>query len=186
MSVQIERHLFNVAEYHRMAEAGILSKDDRVELINGEIIEMSPVGSRHQACVDRLTSHLVQQSGSSAIVRVQGPIRMSNDSEPQSDIVLLKPRADFYSQSHPIPDDALLVIEIADTSYDYDRYVKVPTYAETGISEVWLVYLMGDFIEVYSQPENEMYKECVRFERGDFLTPLKLAHIRLNVDSILG
>jgi len=169
-----------------MAETGILQQDARVELIRGEIIEMSPIGSRHQACVDRLNSQLVQQSGPHAIVRVQGPIRLGDDSEPQPDIVLLKPRADFYSQSHPTPDDVLLVIEVADTSYDYDSHIKVPVYAEAGISEVWLVYLMGDCIEVYSQPSNGTYNSRIRFGRGEFLTPLQLAHVRLSVDSILG
>lgn len=186
MSVQVERHLFSVTEYHRMAETGILQQNARVELIRGEIIEMSPIGNRHAGCVNRLNSLLNQLLGALAIVAVQNPIQLDDLSEPQPDIVLLKPRADFYSQSHPTPDDVLLIIEVADTSYDYDSHIKVPVYAEVAVTEVWLVYLMGDCVEVYSQPSNGLYNSRIRFGRGEFLTPLQLAHVRLRVDSILG
>src|SRR5580704_10507425 len=132
MSVQVERRVFTVEEYHRMAEAGILSEDDRVELTDGEIIKMSPSGSRHVACVNRLNAVLTSAIGRAAIVSVQNPFAVNDYSEPQPDIVILKPRNDFYAHSLPTAQDLLLIIEVADTSLSYDRNVKVPAYARAG------------------------------------------------------
>src|SRR3982751_4315477 len=128
MSVQIQKHYFNVDEFYLMARGGVFSEDARVELIEGEVIEMSPIGSRHAGCVDRLNA-LLNRSGQNVIVRVQSPIRIDDFSEPEPDIALLKPRADFYSNSHPTPADVLLIIEVAETSVEYDRGVKLPLYA---------------------------------------------------------
>src|SRR5438309_8182250 len=125
MSVQYQKHYFNVDEYYRMAEAGLLSEDDRVELIEGEIIEMSPIGSTHGGTVKRSSTFLNRKLGDAVIVSVQDPVRLNGFSEPQPDIALLKPRKDFYSNSHPTPEDVLLVIEVADTSLQYDRAVKL-------------------------------------------------------------
>src|ERR1041384_8418450 len=123
MSVQIQKHYFSVDDYYRMAEAGVFSEDARVELIEGEVIEMSPIGNRHAGCVIRLNALLNRKVGTSAFVSVQNPVRLSDFSEPQPDIALLKPRDGFYSQSHPTAADVLLVIELAETSVDYDRSV---------------------------------------------------------------
>src|SRR5438552_19028815 len=112
-----------------MGHAGGFSEDDRVELIEGEVVEMSPIGSTHQGCVDELSSLITEKLGGAVIVRVQGPIHIDEYSEPQPDITLLKPRPDFYRRSHPTPSDVLLVIEVADTSIEYDRSVKLPLYA---------------------------------------------------------
>src|SRR5689334_7852246 len=125
MSGSVAQHRFTVDDYTRMADAGILSEDDRVELIEGAVVEMSPFRRLHAACVDRLNAWLNRLLGASAIVRVQSPIRLSDYSEPQPDIALLRPRADFYASGHPGPRDVLLVIEVADTSLDYDRGVKL-------------------------------------------------------------
>jgi len=129
MTVQTHKRLFNVDEYHRMAATGVLSESDRVELIGGEILEMSPIGRRHAACVDRLTRLLVIRLGETAIVRVQNPIALGQHSEPQPDVSLLRPRDDFYASGHPSPEDVLLVIEVCETSIDYDRDIKLPEYA---------------------------------------------------------
>jgi Uma2 family endonuclease len=141
MSVQVARRYFNVNEFYRMAAAGVLSEDDRVELIEGEILEMSSIGSRHAACVGRLTELFGQQVGGKAIIRAQSPIRLDDYSEPLPDITLLKRRADFYAENHPTQADVLLIVEVADTSVDYDRNIKLPIYAQANIPEVWLVNL---------------------------------------------
>jgi Uma2 family endonuclease len=124
--VRVEKRRFSVHEYHRMAEVGILSEDDRVELIEGEILEMSPIGSRHAACVDRLNRLLNGFADLSAIVRVQSPILLDVNSEPEPDISLLRPSDDFYAGGHPTPGDVLLLIEVADTSVERDLEVKLP------------------------------------------------------------
>jgi Uma2 family endonuclease len=186
MGVQLARRLFTVAEYHKMAEAGILSEDDRVELLEGEIVAMSPIGSRHAACVDRLTQYLVVQVRGRAIVRVQSPIRLGEHSEPQPDLALLKPRPDFYASSHPGPEDVLLVVEVAETSAAGDREVKVPMYARFGVPEVWLVDLAGDQVEVFREPSAEGYREVRVLRRGESLAPAFLPDLLLPVDAVLG
>jgi len=184
--VQLLKRLFTVAEYHKMAEAGILSEDDRVELLEGEIVAMSPIGSRHAACVDRLAQCLVVQVGGRAIVRVQNPIRLGEHSEPQPDVALLKPRPDFYASSHPGPEHVLLVIEVAETSAAVDREVKVPLYARFGVPEVWLVDLAGDQVEVFREPSAEGYREVRVLRRGESLAPALLPDLLLPVDAVLG
>lgn len=186
MSVQVERWVFSVDEYHRMAEAGILSEDDRVELIEGEIFKMSPIGSLHAACVKRLNALLNRRAGHEAIVSVQDPIRLDDYSEPEPDIALLKPRADFYAQSLPTADDVLLIIEVSDTSINYDRDVKLPLYARVGIPEVWLANLPEDRVEAYSQPVSGIYQKVRYAERGESLSPERIPNLMLSVDEILG
>lgn len=177
---------FKVQEYHQMAAAGILEEDDRVELIEGEIIEMPPIGSRHAACLGRLNRLLSGQVGDLALVRVQDPLRLGEESEPQPDLALVKPRADFYSSSHPRPEDVLLVVEVADTSAGYDRSVKVPLYARAGIREMWLVDLERERIEVRSEPTAQGYRTAQAYRRGDRLTIDALPQIEIAVDDILG
>ena len=136
-----ERRIITVEEYHRMAELGILSPDSRVELIEGEIIEMAPIGISHNCAVDRLNERLVEAVARTANVRVQGSFRLSNITEPQPDLILLKRRDDFYAEKFAAGEDTLLVIEVSDTTLRYDRNVKVPLYAKYGIPEVWIVDL---------------------------------------------
>lgn len=186
MAVEVTRRLFNAAEYHRMAEAGILSEDDRVELIEGEIVQMSPIGSRHQACVDRLSTLFHQHVGRAAIVRVQGPVSLGEYSEPQPDLALLRPRDDFYAQAHPTPADILLLVEVAETSQGYDRDIKLPLYARAGVPEVWLADLVEDAMYVYCQPHGGAYNEARQVRRGESLAPRLLPHVTLEVGAILG
>lgn len=155
LGARVQRRRFDVEEYHRMAEAGILSEDDRVELIDGEIVEMSPIGSAHQAVVDRLTRMLVNFAAQNYIVRPQGPIRLDEHGEPQPDLSLLRYREDFYEREHPGPRDTLLLIEVSETSLEYDRSVKLPLYAGAEVPEVWIVDLAAGRIEIYADPCRE-------------------------------
>lgn len=186
MSTLIAKRCFNVEEYYRMAEAGILSEDDRVELIEGEIIEMSPIGSRHAACIDRIVNFLLgRYAGMTAIVRVQSPIRLDDFSEPQPDVSLLRPRDDFYATEHPKPADVLLVIEVADTSVEYDRGAKTPLYARAGIPEVWLINLRENEVELYAQPAAGSYQITQRFKAGASFASRILPDLTINVDALL-
>lgn len=149
MSVQLLRRKFTVEQYHRMVESGILCENDRVELIRGEIVEMSPIGRRHAACVKRLNRLFNRKLGDSVLIGVQDPVELDVTSEPQPDIVLLQPCEDFYETAHPQPEDIFLIVEVADTTVQYDREVKVLLYAEKNIAEVWLVDINGQCVEVY-------------------------------------
>jgi Uma2 family endonuclease len=176
---------FNVAEYYRMAEAGILG-EGRVELIEGVIVEMAAMGSRHAACVDRLNQHLNRLSGGKALVRVQSPIRLDDDSEPEPDLALLKPREDFYSSEHPGPGDILLIIEVSDTSAEYDVEIKLPLYARAGIPETWLVNLATETIEVHSGPASDGYRKTLRAKRGEKLESNSVSGLKVAAEDVLG
>ena len=181
------RRLFTVEEYHLMGKTGIIGEDDRVELLEGEIFQMSPVGSRHAACVDRLAYLFFRVLQGQAIVRVQNPLRLSGYSEPQPDLALLKCRSDFYSLAHPGPEDVLLLVEVMESSQDYDREVKLPLYARHGVSEVWLVDLEGQAVEVYRRPSAEGYREVRRITPGSgSLSVESLPEVSLPPEEILG
>lgn len=186
MSVQIARRHFNVTEYYRMIEAGILSESDRVELIDGEVIEMSPIGSRHAACVDRVNQLLNRLAGESTIVRVQNPIRLNEHSELQPDLCLLQPRSDFYQHGHPMPADVLLVAEVADSSVRYDREVKLPLYAQVLIPEVWIVNLPAEVVEVYSQPSGGKYQKSQELKRGEIIKSETIPQLSFDANAVLG
>jgi Uma2 family endonuclease len=186
MSVQFQKHCFNVHEYHRMAEVGLLSEDSRVELIEGEIVEMSPIGSTHAGTVNRSSAFFHRKLADIVIVSVHAPVRIDDFSEPQPDLALLKPRKDFYSNSHPAPEDVLVVIEVADTSVNYDRNVKLPLYARARIPEAWLMVLRKDVIEVHSQPKNGKYQKVQRMKRGKTLTSPTIPGLSFRVEDLLG
>ena len=186
MSVQVSQRLFTTAEYYQMAKAGILSEDERVELLEGEIVEMAPISSYHAACVDRLNKLFSLYLGQKTIVRVQSPIHLNERSEPEPDLVLLELRPDFYAQAHPKPGDVLLLVEVAETSTEYDRQLKVPLYAQAGITEVWLVDLEGECVEVYRNPSPQGYGEIRRHWRGQSLAPHTFPDLDVAVDEILG
>src|SRR5438105_616378 len=139
MVVQLPHRRFTVDDYYRMGKAGILTEDDRVELLDGEIVEMSPIGSPHAGGVTRCMRVLTRLLGDWAVVAVQNPVRLGPLSEPQPDVAVLKPRPDLYADSHPTPKDVFLIVEVADTSATADRQVKLPLYARAGIPEVWLL-----------------------------------------------
>lgn len=155
----IARRRFTVDEYERMAEAGILGKDDRVELVEGEIVEMAPIGPPHGGSVNRLTHRFTSLLRDRVIVSMQNPVRLGTFSEPQPDLTLLRPRPDFYEKSHPEPDDVLLLVEVASSTVSYDRSIKLPLYAKWGVVQVWLVNLDVSVIEVYRWHEDGTYGE---------------------------
>jgi Uma2 family endonuclease len=169
-----------------MATYGILTEDDRVELIEGEVIQMPPIGSPHAACVDRLNRLFSRRVGNEAIVRVQNPVQLSATSEPQPDLAILRPRDDFYATGHPGPQDILLLIEVADTTLSYDRGVKLPLYARLGVSEVWLVDLEHEAVEMHRTPGLDGYGSHESRLRGDLVSPEGLPQIELAVEAILG
>jgi len=132
----LPRKKFAIEEYHQIITSGVLKEDYLIELINGEIFEMSPVGFKHASCVKKINYLFAEKLGSKVIIGVQDPIKLNNNSEPQPDIVLLKPRKDFYANDHPTVEDIFLLIEVADSSIDYDRTFKIPIYAENKVQEV--------------------------------------------------
>ncbi len=186
MAIAITRHRFTVDDYYKMAETGILAYKQRVELIEGEIVDMTPIGRRHAASVDRLTDLFARGLGDRAIVRVQGPLRLHDRSEPQPDLVVLRRRADFYAQSDAGPEDTLLVIEVADTSEHYDRLVKVPMYARAGIPEVWLVDLTAVRITAYREPSASGCAQAIVAAGTDELSPLAFPDFVVSAARILG
>jgi Uma2 family endonuclease len=178
--------LFTVAEYHRMAEAGIFTEDDRVELIEGEVVAKSPIGPRHAACVKKLAA-LVRgrTAGRGLVIGVQDPIGLSEHSEPLPDLSILHPRDDFYAGGHPRPSDVFVVLEVADASVMYDRNTKLPLYARAGIREVWLVDLVRNGVDVYSSPSATGYATQQRFGRGATAVSLAVPELVIPVDEIL-
>ncbi len=186
MPVQLLRRSFTVEEYNRMIQAGILGEDDRVELLEGEIVEMAPIGSRHAACVDRLNRLFSLRAREATIIRVQSPVRLGERSEPQPDLTLLRPRPDFYASAHPGSGDLLLLVEVAEATASLDRDVKLPLYARAGVPEVWLVDLPGECIEVYRKPTPQGYQEVRQVRRGDRAAPQAFPDIGLAGEEILG
>jgi Uma2 family endonuclease len=185
MASAVIKKRFTADEYHRMAEVGILSERDRVELIDGEIIVMAPIGSRHAACVNKANQTLVRAVGDHAIVQPQGPVRLDQYYEPEPDLVLLRPRADFYSSRHGGPEDVLLIIEIADSSLEYDRDVKAPIYAAARIPEYWLADLHANVVWRYLAPQRGRYQSLEPYRGGQSITPLLVPSCEIAVDALL-
>lgn len=186
MVVSIARKQFSVAQYYQMAEAGILAPGDRVELIAGEIVEMSPMGAKHSSCIRCLSGLLRKAFGNAVDVSVQLPVRLNDFSEPEPDLSLLKPRDDFYGGGHPGPEDVLALVEVSDSTIAFDRQVKVPLYARSGIREVWIVDLNGGTVEVYRQPQGEGYEEMKVVQFGDAVGFEFATEIAFTVTEILG
>jgi len=184
MTAQIARHPFTVTDYARMRETGILSEDDRVELIDGEVRLIGPIGPVHAAIVKRPNTMLNRVLPDTLILSIQDPIQLNDYSEPQPDLAILQYRADFYAQAHPVADDVLLVIEVSDTTVDYDRDEKLPRYATANITEAWLVDVNTFTVEQYLQPRNGKYLVQQLAERGDSITAQAIAALQLDVDSI--
>jgi Uma2 family endonuclease len=177
---------FNVDDYHRMADAGIFHEDDRVELLDGEIYEMTPIGDGHAGTVNWLSSVFVRRLGDRVVVSPQNPVRLSDYSEPQPDVAVLRRREDFYRSGKPRPEDVLLIIEVAKSSLDYDRLTKLPRYADAGIPQIWIVNLADDQFEVYRKPGEGGYGDRIVLFRGDDIAPVALPDLVLHVDEVLG
>src|SRR5262245_39273235 len=178
------RRLFTVEEYHRMADAGILKPHDRVELIRGEIVEMSPIGRRHAAFVDNLTELLVTRLAGRAIVSVQNPVVMAADSEPQPDLKLLRRRPVPYKDVAAAAGDVLLLIEVAETSLRYDRTIKLALYAEAGVPEYWVVDASVEAIEVHRDPSADGYREVIRVTGEGAVSPAAFSDVSMSLAKI--
>ena len=182
-TVQVQRKLFTVDEYEQMIRAGVLGEDDRVELIEGEIVEMSPIGGLHMQVVNRLTRLLVQRAADAVIVSVQNPIRLAH-SQPQPDLALLRPEVDDRKGAVPRVEDVVLVIEVGDSTAAHDRAVKVPLYARSGIPETWLIDLAEGVVEVYREPAAAGYRRKQTYGAGEAFAPEALPRVRVAVADI--
>ncbi len=175
----LPRHRLSVEDYHRMGEAGILTEEDRVELIEGELIEMPPIGSRHANCVDYINQMLTERLRGKFRVRIQNPIQLGSYAEPQPDIAIVQNRS--YADAHPGPQDVLLLTEIADTTLLYDREVKIPLYARHGIPEVWLIDLGNERVEIYLEPTAQGYRQILRPQSTETIVPSRVPEVALRI-----
>ncbi len=178
------RYLLTINQYHQMIEHGILTENDKIELIKGELITMSPVGIKHAFVVRRLTALLSQKFGDRSIIDIQNPILLDDNSEPEPDVVVLKPRDDFYQFQLPRPDDILLIIEVSDRTLKYDRTVKIPLYSEAKIKEVWIIDINSECVEIYRYANTEGYDQMQRYRSGETLSILAFPDIYLTVNEI--
>lgn len=186
MTANVLKRLFTVEQYHRMIEAGILQEGDRVELIRGEIVEMASIGAKHAGEINRLTRLFYKKFDDQVLVAPQNPVEVDEYSEPQPDIAVLRPRDDFYTSSHPTPNDVFLLIEVSDSTIRYDRTVKIPLYAEDNIAETWIVDVNAELVEVYRQPSASGYRSLSTYTRGQSIELLAFPGIAITVDEILG
>jgi len=188
--VQVARLAFTTADYHRMGEIGIFKPGYRVELIDGEVRIMSPIGALHASIVGRLNAVLVPLVGKAATVFVQSPVELNDYTEPEPDFLLVRPRDDYYKSALPQAADVFLIIEVSDTTLVYDRQEKLPRYARAGIPEVWIAVADNQpekqAIERYSEPKDNQYATKQTFKRGQSISILALPQVTITVDSIFG
>lgn len=185
MATEIQRKRFSVAEFNRMGEAGIFAPDARLELLDGEILVMSPIGARHMTAVNRLTRLLVLQAGTAAIVSVQNPVILDDESEPQPDLSLIRASSGDGEPAVPTTDDVLLVVEVADSTLAFDTSRKVPAYARAGVPVTWLVDLTRNIIQVFEEPGPNGYRRVRLAQKGDTLTLAALPAMRIAVSDVL-
>jgi Uma2 family endonuclease len=186
MAAPVRKWRFTADDYQRMGEAGILRREDRVELIDGEIVAKMTIGPRHCATVDRATRVFAARAVDSAIVRIQGAVRLNLFNQPEPDLVLLRVRPDFYESAHPGPADILLIIEVAESSIDFDRDVKGPLYARLGIHEYWLVDLNENVLYRHLLPGRDHYRTVREYVRGQSLAPELLPDCVVSTSELLG
>jgi Uma2 family endonuclease len=178
---------FSVDEFEHMVRAGVFASDDRLELIEGEIVEMTPIGPPHGAVVDRLNALMSRHLMDRVIVRVQGPVGfVPLHSRPQPDLALLRPRADYYARRVPGARDIFLLVEVMDTSVEYDRRRKAPLYARAGVQELWLADIPAGVVDVLREPSGDGYRASRTHRRGESLTLLAFPDVTLRVDDVLG
>jgi Uma2 family endonuclease len=182
----LKRHRITVAGYDRMGEAGVFPPEARVELIDGEVIDMASISSRHAAAVARLTRAATAAVGTTVIVQVQNPLRLGDLSEPEPDLMLLKQRTDFYAGAHPTAADVLLLIEVADTSARYDREIKLPLYARHGVCEVWIVDLNARLVRFFRAPKGDAFADVTTSETPGATPVAALPGVALDLTGLLG
>jgi len=181
VDVEVARRLFTVAEYHRLAEVGILAEDERVELIEGEIIRMAPIGPRHAGCVINATRLFITRLGDRAVISPQNPLVIPPRSEPEPDLLVLRPRPISYSRELPAVPDVGLAVEVADTTVRFDRLVKARLYARSGIPEFWLCLATDGAIEVYREPSADGYGTVTQHGPGETVSPLAFPDVSFAV-----
>jgi Uma2 family endonuclease len=186
IEVELARRLWSVDEYQRMVDAGILTKRDRVELVHGEIVHMTPIGHRHAAAVAAVLAPFIRRLEDRAVVWSQGSLPLPPRSMPEPDVLVLRSRADFYREAAPRAEDVFLVIEVADSSLRYDRLVKMPLYAAAGVPEAWIVDVESRRIETYRQPHNAGYADVNMFARDAAVTPAAFPDLAIPVAQIVG
>ena len=186
MAPQPTRHRFTVADYYRMAEAGIFHEDSRVELIDGEIVDITPIGPRHSRGVNRLTERLIVKLQGAAYVSIQNPVSLDEHNEPEPDLVVAKRRADDYAGGHPTPGDVHLIVEVADSSAEYQRQTKALLYAGAGIPDYWVLDVGRDHVLVLRDPTDAGYATTRVYRRGEQISPLAFRDLALSVDELLG
>lgn len=186
MLADVTKKLFTVDDYYRMADAGILNPRDRVELIEGEIVEMSPIGLKHVSRLIRANEFFTFAFKGRAFVSIQLPLRLNNYNEPQPDIVIMRTREDYYEAKRLTPEDTFLVIEVSDSSLRYDQKVKLPLYAATGVVEFWIENLQDNVLLVCRDPEGKDYKTQFTLRSGDSVSPLSFPGISFKVSDLLG
>ncbi len=179
-----QRRKLSADEFERMGQTGILGPDARVELIEGEMIKMAPIGSRHASAVSFLSAHFFRAVGDAALVWIQSPLRLSDDSEPQPDLMLLRPSPDRYRSTLPRPEDVLLLIEVADTTLVFDRETKLPLYASQGIQEVWILDVDGKQLEIYREPGAGGYRRKLQRRETESIAPAALPTAALQVGAV--
>jgi Uma2 family endonuclease len=178
-------HRFSVKDYYRMAETGVLRPDARVELLDGRIIDMSPIGPLHGGVVNRLNRLFHRYSKDRWLLTVQNPVHLEDHSEPQPDLMLLRPAADDYDTRHPAPEDVFLLIEVSDSTLETDRELKLPVYARAGIAEVWIVNLVNGTLEVYREPHSAGYANSRILHEGDSAAPARFPDAVIEVAKLL-
>ncbi|MBN8245856.1 MAG: Uma2 family endonuclease [Verrucomicrobia bacterium] len=179
------RHCFSVAEYHRMAEAGVLPAGARVELLGGQIIDMSPIGPFHGGVTIHLNQIFSMADRGRWVVSVQNPVRLDDRSEPQPDLMLLRPAGDFYRRRHPEPDDVLLLVEISESTLELDQREKVPAYGRAGITELWIVNLNELTVEIFREPQFTGYASRMTLHEGDVARPSAFPDVGVDVSELL-
>ena len=186
MAVQLTRWRFTVDDYYAMAAAGILREGDRVELIDGEIVELAPIGPGHASVVDRISALFARLLGDRAHLRSQNPIRLDRYNEPEPDFAILRRQPDGYRNAHPSTEDVLLVVEVSDTTLATDRDVKMPLYAYFGMTEAWIVDVQHEVVAVFREPTPRGYRLVTPMRRGDSVRPLAFPDVEIAVDDLLG
>jgi Uma2 family endonuclease len=187
MQAEVTKKLFTVDEYYEMARVGILKPEEHVELIDGEIIQMSPIGHPHAVCVNRINQLFVLSLHGRAVIQIQNPIQLNDYTEPEPDVVVLKPRSDFYANERKIVGEyALLIVEVSDTTLRYDRDIKVPRYAAAGVPEAWIVNLSANELLVYRSPTSKGYASSMTLHRSDSVSPVAFPDVVFKVEELLG
>ena len=184
MNVLAPTYKFTVEEYHKLAEVGLFGEDDRIELLNGEIIVMHAIGYRHAQAVTNLIEAFMEVARRRFMVSPQNPVWLDDMSEPEPDIVLI-PRSQRTAGHHPQPEDVFLIVEVADSSLRYDRRDKMRAYARTGIREFWIFNLEDDVFEIFRERSGETYADTQRVGLGGVLSPLAFPDVRIVVDEVV-